>query len=63
VQILQNLEVARQLVREREASLRATPLPSGAGSRGDVRRRLGRQLVRIGTWLANEQPMQPAAAG
>lgn len=55
--------VLRQLARERETVLRATPLlVSGERGRRPVRQWLGRQLVRTGTWLANEQPMRPAGA-
>ena len=59
----QNLHVLRQMAREREASLRRTTLLVGRDrSRRPVRRWLGRQLVRTGTWLASEQPMRPAGA-
>ncbi len=63
VQTLQNVHVVRLMAREREASLRRTSLLVRRG-RTDrpVRRWLGRQLVRTGTWLANEQPMRPARA-
>jgi hypothetical protein len=60
---MQSTAVLRQLAQEREAMLRATPLPvSGEPRRRPVRQWLGRQLVRTGTWLANEQPMRPAGA-
>jgi hypothetical protein len=60
---MQSTAVLRQLAREREAMLRATPLPvSGERRRRPVRQWLGRQLVRTGTWLANEQPMRQAGA-
>jgi hypothetical protein len=59
----QNLHVLRLMAREREASLRRTTLLVGGGRSGrPVRRWLGRQLVRTGTWLANEQPMRTAGA-
>lgn len=58
MQILQNLDVARQLARERQASLQLT---TGRGQHG-VRRWLGRRLVGAGNWLANEQPMRTAVA-
>ena len=59
----QNVHVLRQLAREREATLRRTNLLVGrTRSGGPMRRWLGRQLVRTGTWLANEQPMHPARA-
>jgi hypothetical protein len=59
----QNLHVLRQMAREREASLRRTTLLVGRQrSRRPVRRWLGRQLVRTGTWLASEHPMRPAGA-
>jgi len=55
--------VLRQMARERGALLRATPLlVSGERSRRPVRSWLGRQLVRTGTWLANEPPMRQAGA-
>ena len=58
---LQDLGVMIQLAREREMSLRHATVQSDTG--GNVRRWLGRQLVRTGTWLANERPMRHAAAG
>lgn len=55
--------VLRQMAQEREAMLRATPLLVGRDrGRRPLRRWLGRQLVRTGSWLANEQPMRPAGA-
>lgn len=63
MQSLQNVQVARLMAREREASLRRTSLLVRRGRSGrPLRRWLGRQLVRAGTWLANEQPMRPARA-
>ena len=58
---LQDLGVMIQLVREHEVSLHRATVQSGTGT--NVRRWLGRQLVRTGTWLANERPMRHAAAG
>lgn len=64
VQILQNVHVARQLARQHETSLRPSDHAAPRGPhRGQVRHWLGHQLVRTGTWLTNEQPMQPAQAG
>ena len=64
VQILQNVHVARQLARQHEASLRPSAYSAPRGyQRGEVRHWLGRQLMRTGTWLTNEQPMQRAQAG
>ena len=58
---MQSTAVLRQLAREREATLRATALHlSGEHRRRRVRQWFGRQLVRTGTWLADEQPMRPA---
>ena len=61
---LESIEMTLQFAREREASLRratlATPRVQG---HPDVRRWLGRQLVRTGTWLEDRQPMRPAGAG
>jgi hypothetical protein len=60
---MQSTAVLRQLARDREATLRATALRvRGEPRRRPVRQWLGRQLVRTGTWLANEQPMRPAGA-
>jgi hypothetical protein len=58
---MQSTHVLRQLAREREAMLRATPLLV-SGERGRVRRWLGRQLVRLGTRLAGEPTMRPVRA-
>ena len=57
---LQDLGVMIQLAREHELSLHRATVQGGSGS--TVRRWLGRQLVRTGTWLANEQPMRIAPA-
>jgi hypothetical protein len=58
---LQNIDVARQLACEREVSLR--PAARGVTSdRHQVRRWIGHRLVRIGTRLASEQPLQRAPA-
>ena len=57
----QNIDVALQLAREHEAALRPPArLAQGGRSRSQVRRWLGRKLVRTGFWLAYEQPMVPA---
>ena len=58
----QNVDVLRLMAKEREAMLRRTSLLVGGSTRRPVRRWLGRQLVRTGTWLASEQPMRPARA-
>ena len=59
---MQNVQVMLQFGRERELSLlRSTRLARNGGR--SARRWLGRQLVRTGTWLANERPMRPAATG
>ncbi|HUF06979.1 MAG TPA: hypothetical protein VMP86_06285 [Candidatus Binatia bacterium] len=64
VQILQNVHVARQLASQHEAALRPSAHATPRGHhRGQVRHWLGRQLVRTGTWLTNERPMQPAQVG
>lgn len=60
---MQNITVIRQIAREHEASLRRAAVTGVEGPRrSQVRRWLGRQLVRTGFWLAYEQPMRPAAA-
>jgi hypothetical protein len=63
VQTNADLRVVLSLVEERQERLRRTNLlvERERGGR-PVRRWLGRQLVRTGTWLANEQPMRPAGA-
>ena len=59
MQTLQNIDVALQLGGDREASR----LMSSRRHRGtDMQRWLGSQLVRLGSWLANEEPMRPAPA-
>ena len=64
MQNFQSVEMTLQFGREREASLRRANLvaPMSHGDRR-IRRWLGRQLVRTGTWLEDRQPMRPAAAG
>jgi len=63
VQILQNIDVVRQLAREHEASLRPVTFLVARGRNGShVRHWLGRQLVRTGIWLANDQLHQAAPA-
>lgn len=59
----QNVHVLRQLATEREALLRRTTLLVGRDhSRRTVRRWIGRQLVSLGSRLANEPTMRPARA-
>ena len=54
---------AREFARVREARLRRTRLLLGRErSRRLVRRWVGRQLVRAGTWLANDPAMRPVRA-
>ena len=63
MQNLEILEMTLQFARDREAWLRRATLgapPSHSDRR--VRRWLGRQLVRTGTWLEDRQPMRPAGA-
>ncbi len=60
---MQSTSVLRQLARDREATLRGTPLlVSGIPRRRRIRRWIGRQLVRYGTRLAAEPTMRPARA-
>ena len=61
---LESVEMTLLFAREREASLRRIILirPTSRSHR-PVRRWLGRQLVRTGTWLEDRQPMRPARAG
>ena len=58
---MQSTHVLRQLARERETMLRATPLLV-SGERHRVRRWLGWQLVRLGARLAGEPTLRPARA-
>ena len=60
MQNLESVEMTLQFAREREASLRRATFvaPASHGHRR-VRRWLGRQLVRTGTWLEDRQPMRP----
>ncbi|HEX2883734.1 MAG TPA: hypothetical protein VHQ42_04100 [Candidatus Limnocylindria bacterium] len=63
MQSVQNVHVLRQLAKEREAELRRTTLLVGVGhQRRPLRRWIGRQLVRTGTWLANDPTMRPVRA-
>ena len=57
-----DLRVLLSLSEEREERLRRTNLfvRESHASRRVVRRWVGRQLVRIGAWLANEPAMRPA---
>ena len=59
---LQNIDVVRQIAREHEAALRSVTLGPRDRTRSQVRRWIGRQLVRTGFWLAYEGPMRPLAA-
>jgi hypothetical protein len=59
---LQDLEVMLQFGRDREMSLLRSTRIARSGE-GGARRWIGHQLVRTGTWLANERPMRPASAG
>ncbi len=64
MQNLESVDMTLQFVRERQASLRRTNLATPTGHRDrQVRRWLGRQLVRTGNWLDDRQPMRPAEAG
>jgi hypothetical protein len=61
MQNLESVEMTLLFARDREASLRrATRLTSPSHRHSHVRRWLGRQLVRTGTWLEDRQPMRPA---
>jgi hypothetical protein len=63
VQTNADLRAVLDLVEERQERLRRTNLlVSEHTSRRPLRRWLGRQLVALGSRLANEQPMQPARA-
>jgi hypothetical protein len=63
MQNLESVEMTLQFAREREGSLRrATLVAPRSHSNRHVRRWLGRQLVRTGTWLEDRQPMRPAAS-
>lgn len=63
MQNLESVEMTLLFARDREASLRRATLmtPTNQWHR-DVRRWIGRQLVRTGTWLEDRQPMRPAGA-
>ena len=64
MQNLESVEMTLLFARDREASLRRATLVTPTGHRHrDVRRWVGRQLVRTGTWLEGRQPMRPAGAG
>jgi hypothetical protein len=54
----------RHVASERQARLSRTPLlvARARPERRPVRRWVGRQLVRTGTWLANDPTMRPARA-
>ena len=63
MQNFQSVEMTLQFAREREASLRrATFAAPTSHSQRRVRRWIGCQLVRTGTWLEDRQPMRPAGA-
>lgn len=60
---LQSIHVMRQMAREHEASLRPVALGGlPVKGRRELRRWVGRQLVRTGCWLAYERPIGVAAA-
>jgi hypothetical protein len=62
VQTNADLRIALSLVEERQERLRRTPLlVTEHPSRRPVRRWIGRQLVRLGAWVAAE-PMRPVQA-
>ena len=64
MQNLESVEMTLLFARDREASLRRATLVTPTRYRQrHVRRWLGRQLVRTGTWLEDRQPMRPAGAG
>lgn len=56
---LRDLAVMIQFVREHEMSLHRATVRSGRRRR--LRRWIGHQLLRTGTWLANERPMRRPA--
>jgi hypothetical protein len=58
---LHNVAAVRQIAREREDSLRRSVVATDRSTR-QLRRWIGHQLVRTGTWLASDRPMQPAGA-
>jgi hypothetical protein len=64
VQTNADLRVVLSLVEERQARLRRTSLLVSAPHPGrrPVRRWIGRQLVRLGAWVASEPTMRPARA-
>lgn len=55
-----NLDVLRLLTADRESELR--PAAIFGRHRPMVLRSLGRQLMRVGTWLAADAPLHPAEA-
>jgi hypothetical protein len=58
-----DLRVALALMERRRESLRRTDLlASDREMRRPVRRWIGRQLVRLGAWMAAEPAMRPARA-
>jgi hypothetical protein len=63
VQTNADLRAALLFAEERQRRLRRTHLPMGEehASR-PVRRWIGRQLVRLGAWMAAEPTMRPARA-
>lgn len=64
MQNLESVEMTLQFARERETSLRRVTLGSPTSHIDRrVRRWLGRQLVRTGTWLEDRTPMRSAGAG
>ena len=61
-----DVRVVLSLIEERESRLRRTSLPDDGVEhprhRRPVRRWIGRQLVRFGTWLAADPTMRPVRA-
>ena len=56
-----DIHVLLQLTMDREAQLRASSVLGGRiRTRRPLRRWAGRQLVRLGAWVAAEPAMQPA---
>ena len=63
MQTTADLRAVLSFVEERQERLRRTNLLVGEHtSRRIVRRWIGRQLVRLGAWMASEPTMRPARA-
>ena len=63
MQNFESVEMTLQFARERESSLRRATVDAQANQgHRRVRRWLGRQLVRTGTWLEDRHPMRHAGA-